>query len=144
MNVNSCMSTDVRIASPTETIRDVAKAMKELDAGIMPVGENDRLIGMITDRDIAVRAVVEGQGPDTTVRAVMSKEVLYCFDDESLDDVARQMRELQVRRLPVLNREKRLIGIISLGDLARSEEAPKRTADALSGVSEPSGLHSQS
>ena len=143
MNVNSCMSTDVRIASPSETIRDAAKAMKELDAGILPVGENDRLVGMITDRDIAVRAVAAGHGPDTTIGEVMSQEVLYCYDDESLDDVARQMRELQVRRMPVLNRDKRLVGIISIGDLARSEDDPERTAEALSGVSEPSGLHSQ-
>ncbi len=143
MNVNSCMSTDVRITSPSETIRDAAKAMKELDAGILPVGENDRLIGMITDRDIAVRAVADGRGPETTVREVMSQEVLYCYEDESLDDVARQMRELQVRRMPVLNHDKRLVGIISLGDLARSEEDPARTAEALTGVSEPSGLHSQ-
>jgi CBS domain-containing protein len=143
MNVNSCMSTDVRIASPSETIRDAARSMKELDAGVLPVGENDRLVGMITDRDIAVRAVAEGRGPETTVRDVMSHEVLYCYDDESLDDIARQMRELQIRRMPVLNRDKRLVGIISLGDLARSEETPERTAEALSGVSEPSGLHSQ-
>jgi CBS domain-containing protein len=143
MNVNSCMSTDVRITSPTETIRDAARAMKDLDAGVLPVGENDRLVGMITDRDIAVRAIAEGKGPDTRVKDVMSQEVLYCYDDESLDDVARQMRELQVRRMVVLNRDKRLIGIISLGDIARTEEDPRRTASALSGVCEPGGQHSQ-
>ena len=143
MNVNSCMSTDVRITSPTETIRDAARAMKDLDAGVLPVGENDRLVGMITDRDIAVRAIAEGKGPDTRVKDVMSQEVLYCYDDESLDDVARQMRELQVRRMVVLNRDKRLIGIISIGDIARTEEDPERTASALSGVCEPGGQHSQ-
>ena len=143
MNVSSCMSTDVRIASPGETIRDAAKAMKDLDAGVLPVGENDRLIGMITDRDIAVRAVAEGKGPDTTVKDVMSREVLYCYEDENLADVARQMRDLQVRRMVVLNRDKRLCGIISLGDMARTDDDPMRTASALSGVSEPGGLHSQ-
>ena len=143
MNVNSCMSTDVRIASPGESIRDAAKSMKELDAGVLPVGENDRLVGMITDRDIAVRAVAEGRGPETTVKDVMSREVLYCFDDESLADVARQMRELQIRRMVVLNRDKRLCGIISLGDIARTEEDPERTAGALTGVSERGGRHSQ-
>jgi CBS domain-containing protein len=144
MNVNSCMSTDVRITSPGETIRKVAKVMKELDTGILPVGDNDRLVGMITDRDIAVRAIAEGKGPETTVKDIMSREVLYCYDDESLDDVARQMRELQVRRMVVLNRDKRLVGIISLGDLARTDDMPQRTADTLSGVSEPSSRHSQS
>jgi CBS domain-containing protein len=144
MNVNSCMSTDVRLTSPSETIRDAAKAMKELDAGVLPVGENDRLVGMITDRDIAVRAVAEGKGPETRVKDVMSQEVLYCFDDESLDEVARQMRELQVRRMVVLSRDKRLVGIISIGDLARSDGTPALSHRALSGVSEPGGQHSQS
>jgi CBS domain-containing protein len=144
MNVNSCMSTDVHLASPAESIRDAARAMKALDAGILPVAENDRLIGMITDRDIAVRAVAEGMGPETTIKDVMSREILYCFEDESLDDVARQMRELQVRRMPVLSREKRLVGIISLGDISRADGSAHPAAHALSGVSEPGGRHSQS
>ena len=144
MNVNSCMSTDVRLASPSESIRAAARLMKEIDAGILPVGDNDRIVGMITDRDIAVRAVAEGRGPDTAVREVMSREVLYCYADERLDDVARQMRELQVRRMPVLNRDKRLVGIISIGDLALTDdEGTARAAGALAGVSEPGGLHSQ-
>jgi CBS domain-containing protein len=137
------MSTDVRLTTPGETIREAAMAMKELDAGILPVSENDRLVGMITDRDIAVRAVAEGKGPETRVKDVMSREVLYCYEDESLDDVARQMRELQIRRMVVLNRDKRLIGIISIGDLARTEEDPMRTSMALTGVSEPGGRHTQ-
>ena len=138
------MSTEVRLASPSESIRDAARMMKEIDAGILPVGDNDRIVGMITDRDIAVRAVAEGRGPDTAVREVMSQEVLYCYDDERLDDVARQMRELQIRRMPVLNREKRLVGIISIGDLALTEDdGAARAANALAGVSEPRGLHSQ-
>lgn len=144
MNVNSCMSTDVRLASPRESIRDAARKMKEIDTGVLPVGENDRLVGMITDRDIAVRAVAEGMGPDATVGDVMSREVLYCYDDEGLDDVARQMRELQIRRMPVLNRDKRLVGIISLGDLVLTDEdGADHAALALEGVSLPGGLHSQ-
>ena len=144
MNVNSCMSTDVRVASPSESIREAARLMKEIDAGILPVGENDRIVGMITDRDIAVRAVAAGMGPDATVRDVMSQEVLYCYDDEGLDDVARQMRELQIRRMPVLNREKRLVGIISLGDLALTDgDGTRRAAGALEGVSQPGGQHNQ-
>ncbi len=144
MNVNSCMSTDVRLASPSASIREAARLMKEIDAGILPVGEDDRLIGMITDRDIAVRAVAEGRGPDTAVGDVMSREVHYCYDDEGLDDVARQMRELQIRRMPVLNRDKRLVGIISIADLALTDDdGANRAANTLEGVSQPGGMHSQ-
>src|SRR5689334_19532292 len=115
MKIKECMTRDVRIANPDETIRDAAKMMSECDAGVVPVGENDRLVGMLTDRDIAIRAVAEGKGPDTRVREVMSAEVKYCYDDEDVDDVARNMAELQVRRLPVLDRDKRLVGIVALG-----------------------------
>ncbi|TGS81019.1 CBS domain-containing protein, partial [Mesorhizobium sp. M2D.F.Ca.ET.178.01.1.1] len=94
----------------------------KLDAGVMPVGENDRLVGMITDRDMVIRGIALGKGPDTKVRDVMSQEVRYCFDDEDVDHVLANMGDLQVRRLPVLNRDKRLVGIISLGDLARKGE----------------------
>jgi CBS domain-containing protein len=137
------MTRDVRVATPGQSIRDVAKIMAEIDAGILPVGENDRLIGMISDRDIAVRAVAQGKGPDTPVRDVMSTEkVLYCYDDEELDNVAKNMGDEQVRRLPVVNREKRLVGIVSLGDLANRER--KAATKAVSGVSKPGGSHSQS
>jgi CBS domain-containing protein len=145
MNVNSCMSTEVRLATPGESIREAARTMKEIDAGILPVEENDRIVGMITDRDIAVRAVAEGKGPDTRVRDVMSQEVLYCYEDEPLEEVCRQMRELQIRRMPVLTRSKRLVGIISLGDLAQSDdEGAGRAGDALAGVAIPGGKHTQS
>jgi CBS domain-containing protein len=143
MRVSEAMTREVRIATPGQSIRDVAKMMAELDAGAMPVGENDRLIGMITDRDIAVRAVAQGKGPDTPVRDVMSTEkVLYCYDDEDLDHVAKNMGSEQVRRLPVVNREKRLVGIVSLGDLANRER--KAASKAVSGVSKPGGQHTQS
>src|SRR5688500_3847927 len=119
MQVRDAMTRDVRIANPGQPIRDVARVMAEIDAGSMPVGENDRLVGMITDRDITVRAVAQGKGPDTLVRDVMSAEqVLYCFEDEDIDEVAKNMADVKVRRLPVVNRDKRLVGIISLGDLA--------------------------
>jgi CBS domain-containing protein len=145
MNINSCMSPDVRLATPGESIREAARTMKEIDAGILPVEENDRIIGMITDRDIAVRAVAEGKGPDTRVRDVMSQEVLYCYEDEGLEEVARQMRELQIRRMPVLSRAKRLVGIISLADLAQSDEQGAGQAGAaLAGVAQPGGKHTQS
>ena len=142
MRVSEAMTREVRVATPGQSIRDAAKAMAELDAGILPVGENDRLIGMITDRDIAIRAVAAGKGPDTPVRDVMSSEVKYCYEDEDLDHVAKNMADIQVRRLPVVNREKRLVGIVSLGDMAQKER--KSAAKAVSGVSKPGGTHSQS
>jgi CBS domain-containing protein len=143
MRVSECMTREVRIANPGQSIREVARIMAEIDAGVMPVGDNDRLVGMITDRDIAIRAVAEGKGPDTPVRDVMSTEqVLYCFEDEDLAQVAKNMGEQQVRRLPVVNREKRLVGIVSLADVAQSEA---RSANkAVKGVSKPGGQHNQS
>ncbi len=142
MRVSDCMSRDVRVATPGQTIRDAARTMAEIDAGVLPVGENDRLIGMITDRDIAVRGVGAGKGPDTPVRDVMSAEVKYCFEDEDLERCAQNMAELRVRRLPVLSREKRLVGMLSLGDLAKSDGDGSKAA--LHGVSKPGGPHSQS
>jgi CBS domain-containing protein len=141
MKVSRAMTKDVKIASPSQTIRDAAQAMAEIDAGSLPVGENDRLVGMITDRDIAVRAVAAGLGPDTPVREVMSAEVKYCFDDEDLEDVAENMGDIKVRRLPVLNREKRMVGIVSLGDIARRDD--DSAGDAIRAISEPGGEHSQ-
>jgi len=142
MQVSQVMTREVRIATPGQSIREAAKLMGELDAGSLPVGDNDRLVGMITDRDIAIRAVAAGKDPNTPVRDVMSAEVKYCFEDEELDHVAKNMADIQVRRLPVVNREKRLVGIISLGDLAQSEK--KAAASAVSGVSRPGGQHTQS
>ncbi len=141
MKVSECMSTDVQICAPDDTIRDAARIMRDIDAGVLPVGANDRLVGMITDRDIAIRAVADGMGPDTIVAEVMSKEVHYCFDDQDIDAVSEQMGDLKVRRLPVLNRDKRLVGIVSLGDLSQFER--NSVTDALSEISEPGGKHSQ-
>ena len=141
MKVCDAMSRDVQVASPTQTIRDAARIMADIDAGVLPVGENDRLVGIITDRDIAIRGVAEGKGPDAEVREIMSKEVKYCFEDEDIDDVLENMGDLQVRRLPVLSREKRLVGIVSLGDLAGNEA--EEAGEALSSISRPGGEHSQ-
>jgi CBS domain-containing protein len=142
MRVSEAMTREVRVASPGQSIRDVAKIMAEIDAGAMSVGENDRLVGMITDRDIAIRAVAQGKGPDTPVRDVMSTEkVLYCYDDEELDNVARNMSQQQVRRLPVVNREKRLVGIVSLGNIAQTEA--RSASKAVKGVTKPGGAHQQ-
>jgi CBS domain-containing protein len=142
MRVSEAMTRDVRIANPGQSICDVAKIMAEIDAGVMPVSDGDRLVGMITDRDIAIRAVAAGKGPETPVREVMSKEVKYCFEDEDLDHVAKNMGEIQLRRLPVVDREKRLVGIVSLGDLALVQ-GENAAGEAMAGVSQPGGPHSQ-
>ncbi|KUM28742.1 inosine-5-monophosphate dehydrogenase [Mesorhizobium loti] len=142
MKVGNCMTRDVKIANPEQSIRDVAQMMASLDAGAMPVGDNDRLVGMITDRDIVVRGVALGKGPDAKVGDVMSGEIKYCFDDEDIEHVLANMGNLQVRRLPVLSRDKRLVGIISLGDLAKSGEAAE-AGEALGSISVPGGEHSQ-
>lgn len=142
MKVKDAMTTNVVLARPDHTIAEAARLMAQCDAGVLPVGDNDRLVGMITDRDIAIRAVAEKLPHDTPVRDVMSKEVLYCFEDESIEHVAQSMGEQQVRRLPVLNREKRLVGIVSLGDLATI--ARSRTAgEAIAQISRPGGPHDQ-
>ena len=142
MKANTAMTRNVKLVNPDQTIREAAQLMAEIDAGSLPVGENDRLVGMITDRDIAIRAVAEGKSPDTKVRDVMTQEMLYCFDDQDLDEIARNMAKNQVRRLPVISRAKRLVGILSLGDLARKEE-PAAVGKAMSRVATPSSKHSQ-
>ena len=143
MKIQDAMTRDVRLADPNQSIRDAAQMMAEADAGALPVGEHDRLVGMITDRDIAVRCVALGKGPDTPVREIMSVDVCYCFEDQELDEVAANMADIKVRRLPVVNREKRLVGIVSLGDVALADDPAGSAAGALSGVSEPGGEHSQ-
>jgi len=142
MKVSEAMTRDVRVANPNETIQQAARVMAGIDSGVLPVGENDKLVGMLTDRDIAIRGVAQGKGPDAKVRDVMTSEVKYCFDDEEMEQVTRSMGDLKVRRLPVVNREKRLVGILSLGDIATSG-AGQKAAEALSKVSRPGGEHSQ-
>ena len=134
MKIKDVMTSQVKIAAPDQTIGDAARMMAECDSGALPVGEDDRLIGMITDRDIAIRAVAKDLPPDTPIREVMSKEVLYCFLDEDVEHVADNMGEQQVRRLPVLDRDKRLVGVVSLGDLSRA--ASQKAGGALRDISE--------
>jgi len=143
MQVSEAMTDDVKIASPNQPIRDAARLMAQIDAGVLPVGENDRLVGMITDRDITIRAVGADKGPQTPIRDIMSKEVMYCFEDDDLDEVVQNMADIKLRRLPVLNRKKRLVGILSLGDIALTDGAAS-AGSALCGISEPGGEHSQS
>lgn len=118
MRVSEAMTGQVRMVTPDQTLQDAAQLMNLADIGALPVGENDRLVGMITDRDIAIRAVAAGKGPLTPVHDVMTDSVKYCFEDEDIDHVARNMGDQQIRRLPVLNREKRLVGMLALGDIA--------------------------
>lgn len=135
MQISEVMTRDVRIASPEDTLQKAAGMMADLDIGVLPVGDGDRLVGVLTDRDITVRAVAQGKVPaDCKVRDVMSSDLKYCFEDQSTDEIARNMADLQVRRLPVVNREKRLVGIVALGDLATSA-AQGEAGAALGGVS---------
>jgi CBS domain-containing protein len=139
--VADVMEREVKLANPDDNVQQAARMMREADVGVLPVGEGDRLVGMVSDRDIAMRLAAEGRDPARTkVRDVMSPDVRYVYEDEDLEHVAENMAEQQVRRLPVMNRDKRLIGIVSLGDIAtgsRSHLAGK----ALRGVAQEGGQH---
>jgi CBS domain-containing protein len=141
MQVKECMTREVRVISPDDTIERAAQLMGQIDSGVLPVGENDRLVGMITDRDIAIRGVAEGCGPSAKVRDVMSQEVKYCFDDAETDEVLDNMAQIQVRRMPVVDHDKRLVGIVSIGDLAKEDHSD--TGRALGDIAQPSDRHSQ-
>ncbi len=144
MKINEIMSSDVQTITPDQPIQEAARLMLNEDTGALPVGDGGRLIGMVTDRDITVRAVAEGRGPETPVREVMSEKLLFAWDDQDVEDVALQMSDAQVRRMPVLSREgERLVGIVSIGDLATQGDS-EAAETALSGVSEPGGEHNQS
>ena len=142
MKVSECMTSKVETVRADQTVQDAAKFMLIADAGSIPVTDGDRLIGMITDRDIAVRGIAKGNGPDTPVREVMTDDLIVARTDDDIEEVARKMSAAQVRRLPVIDNEERLCGIISLGDLAR--ETDSETAEqALEGVTQPGGQHQQ-
>ena len=134
MVVSDVMTRDVKIGSPDDLLQQAAQLMERNDFGMLPVGEKDRLVGMLTDRDIVIRAVARGLSPQQAkVREVMSADVKYVYEDESIEDAARNMSQLQVRRLPVLDRKKRLVGIVSLGDLALKKTKP--AGEALKSIS---------
>jgi CBS domain-containing protein len=141
MRVCDAMTPDVQLCTPDDTLKDAAEAMAALGVGLLPVADTDRLIGMISDRDIAIRGVGMGRGPDSRVGDVMTTDVKYCFEDQDLEEVTANMGDIQVRRLPVLNRQKRLVGIIALGDIAR--QASDGTGEALGAISRPGGQHAQ-
>ena len=137
MKVSNVMTKNIRLVSPDQTLRDAARLMSEEDVGALPVADSDRLVGMVTDRDIAIRGVAEGMAADAKVRQVMTEQVKYCFEDEDLAHVSQNMASLQMRRLPAMNRDKRLVGIVSLGDLAVASKAKSQAAQALHGISQP-------
>ena len=142
MKVREVMTRDVQTVRSDQTARDAANFMLASDSGSIPVIDGDRLIGMITDRDIAVRGVAKGNGPDTPVRELMTNDIICARHDDDVDDVASKMSEAQVRRLPVIDDQERLCGIVSLGDLSRDGD-DQSASQALAGVSQPGGQHRQ-
>lgn len=137
MQVQKVLTRNVERIPPDTTIRDAAARMRDCDVGALPIFEGDRLVGMVTDRDIATRAIADGRNPSKSkVRDIMSSGIVYCFEDQDVREAAKLMREKQVRRLVVLNRDKRLVGIVSLGDLATSADE-ELSGSALKGVSQP-------
>jgi len=141
MDARDVMTPDVKCVPPSATLREAAMQMKTLNVGALPVCDNDRLAGMITDRDIIVRSVADGHDPSSDlVRDAMTPGLIYCFDDQSTSEIAEMMADRQVRRLPVLNRNKQLVGIISLGDLATSTGDEELSGHALECISEPAAI----
>ena len=139
MQVKDVMTRQVEVVHPDATLAEAAAQMKRLDVGPLPVCDGDQLKGMVTDRDITIRATAAGQDPNATkVADVMTKEVIYVYEDQDLAEAAKLMREHQVRRLTVLNRDKRLVGIVSLGDIAVDTADDKLSGDVLEQVSQPS------
>jgi CBS domain-containing protein len=138
MQLKDVMTREVEVIRPDATLHEAAEKMKTLDVGPLPVCDRDRLVGMITDRDITVRATAQGWVPGLTkVRDVMTQDVTYCFEDQDVEEAARLMEEKQIRRLVVLNRDKRLVGIVSLGDLAVRTGDEELAGEVLEEVSEP-------
>ena len=142
MKISEVMTTDVETVSADQTAREAAAFMLRADAGSIPVCEGKRVVGMITDRDIAVRGVAEGRGPDTPVSELMSDGIICAHEDDDVQLVARRMSDEQVRRIPVIDSDERLVGIVSLGDLTR-ETGGEAAHQALEGVSAPGGQHQQ-
>jgi len=138
MHVRDVMTRGAECARPEDTLQHAAERMKELDVGVLPVCENDRIVGMVTDRDITVRATADGATPGSArVRDVMTPDVVYCFEDQDAAEASRLMKDHQIRRLAVMNRDKRLVGIVSLGDLAVETGDEHLAGHTLEAVSEP-------
>ena len=136
--VADVMTRDVRVVSPKDSIQRAAQCMDELNVGVVPVCDGSKLLGMVTDRDITVRGVAAGKMADTPVTEVMSEHVRWCYEDQDIDEVMDEMRDAQIRRLPVISRDKKLVGIVSLGDLADRGSDDKRVGETLKDISTPS------
>ncbi|MFL5354221.1 CBS domain-containing protein [Archangium sp.] len=135
--IREVMTRDVEVINPNDTLRDAAEKMRSLNVGPLPVCDGQRILGMITDRDIVVRAIAVGKDPNSTqVSDVMSSGIEYCFDDDATEGVLERMRDKQIRRMIVVDRNKKLVGIIALGDLA-GEVSESKVGEALEGISEP-------
>jgi CBS domain-containing protein len=142
MRIAEIMTQDPEVIRSDFVLKDAALMMRELDVGMLPIGKDDRLVGMLTDRDITIRATAEGRDPTKTqVHEVMTQEVVYCFEDQDVSEAAKLMQERQIRRLPILDREKRLIGIVSLGDVAVHSGEKNVVAETIKEVSEPAAPH---
>jgi CBS domain-containing protein len=138
MKVREIITPGAQCTNPDATLMEAASNMKSLDIGMLPICDNERIVGAITDRDIAVRAVAQGLDPQTAkVRDVMSEKIVYCFDDQEIEDAAQIMEKMQVRRLPVLNHDKRLVGIVSLGDIATRSHQDSLAGHTLAAVAAP-------
>ena len=135
--IKELMSTDVQVIRPDDTIEAAAKKMQKGNFGMLPVEENDRMIGSISDRDIAIRAVAAGKATSTKVREVMTEGIVWAFEDDSVADAGKLMSEHQIRRLPIVNSSKRLVGIVALGDFAVESAEIKVAGEALSEISQP-------
>lgn len=137
MKIREIMTPDVQCVGPGESLADAAALMRQLDVGALPVCEEQQVIGMITDRDMAIRAVAEGRDPNaTSVRDIMTAGVVFVYDDQDLGAAVRMMEKHQIRRAPVMSRDQRLVGILSLGDIA-VDASPVLSAEALREVSQP-------
>jgi len=137
MKISEVMSRGVECTRPDATLREAAERMKTLDVGALPVCDNDRLAGLLTDRDIVIRSIASGRDPQKEkVRDVMTPEIVFCFEDQDVGEAARLMKDKQIRRLPILNRDKRLVGIVSLGDVAVETGDKHLAGEALHGISQ--------
>ncbi len=138
--ISEIMSTDVKVLKPDNSLQTAAQLMSELNVGAIPVCEGEKLIGMVTDRDIAIRGVAYGKNINkTSIKEVMSPDVHWCFEDQQIEEVSEKMSDLQVRRIPIMNRQKKLVGIVSLGDLA-AKHSSREAAETLRDISYPAKL----
>ncbi len=142
MNIRDLMTTDIQKVSPTDTVQQAASFMLSADTGSIPVCEDNRVVGMITDRDIAVRGTAKGLGPNCSVRELMSDDVICASESDDVQAIARQMADRQVRRMPVVDSDQNLVGMVSLGDLSRQGKEEAATT-ALEGVTAKGGQHQQ-